>query len=87
MRGDSALARDLDKSTGWEDTLTTNRILADIYDLLQTINANLLRMGGKTVKVKPYPRPRAKPKTLGKGAMPWAELQEWFKKKRGNKNG
>ena len=31
LGSDSALAKDLGKSTGWENTLTTNQILADIY--------------------------------------------------------
>ena len=53
---DSALARDLDKATGWENTLRTNAILADIYDLLQVINANFVAYasgGKKRTKVKP----------------------------------
>ena len=44
LRTDSALARDLGKATGWDDTLKTNQILADIYDLLQVINANICQM-------------------------------------------
>lgn len=85
LKGDSALARDLNKSTGWEDTLTTNQILADIYDLLQIINANLVGMRGKKVKFKPYPRPGKEDrdvKRFGKGAMPFEELKKWFENKR-----
>lgn len=85
LKGDSSLARDLEKSTGWEDTLTTNRILADIYDLLQVINANLVGMGGRKVKVRPYPRPGMEDrdrKRIGKGAMPYSELIKWFENKR-----
>ena len=55
---ESALARDLGKSTGWENTVQTNIILADLYDLLQTINANLVSLGGKKANIKPYPRPK-----------------------------
>lgn len=87
LDSDSALARDLGKSTGWENTLTTNRILADIYDLLQVINANLVGIGGgKRKKIKPYPRPGKEENTkrIGKGAMPLNELREWFKEKRKN---
>lgn len=85
LQSDSALARDLKKSTGWEDTLTTNRILADIYDLLQVINANIIKMGGKKAKFKPYPRPGKEEqdsKRFGKGAMPYSELVKWFENKR-----
>jgi hypothetical protein len=88
LNTDSALARELGKSTGWEDTLTTNRILADIYDLLQVINGNLVAIGGgKHKKITPYPRPKGKDdekKHIGKGAIPFDELKEWFKEKRKN---
>lgn len=90
LKTDSAVAQDLGKSTGWEDTLTTNRILADIYDLLQVINANIVGMGGKKIKVKPYPRPGKKEdniKKIGNNAMPYNQLLEWFKNKRGEYNG
>ena len=82
----SALARDLGKSTGWEDTLTTNRILADIYDLLQVINVNIC--GGKRKKITPYPRPTDKEKDkkkFGKGALPYDELKKWFEVRRNGK--
>ena len=84
---DSALARDLGKSTGWEGTLRTNAILADIFDLLQAINANLVNFasGGKQkMKYKPYPRPGRDDNNthkFGKGAMPANELAEWFRRK------
>lgn len=84
LRGDSALARDLGKATGWEDTLKTNVILADIYDLLQVINANLVAYinGKKPKNIKPYPRPNADEKNerkLGKKALPIGELREWIR--------
>ena len=89
LRTDSALARDLGKATGWEDTLTTNKILADIFDMLQVINANIMRIGGgKKTKIKPYPRPWDKDsdkRKIGKGAMPYDELREWFKEKQNGK--
>ena len=84
----SALARDLNKSTGWETTLKTNAILADIYDLLQIINSNLCGLGGKKQKkFKPYPRPNAKDtntRKIGKGALPYNDLREWIKRKQEN---
>ena len=82
---DSALARDLDKSTGWETTIKTNAILADIYDLLQVINANLVKVGGgKTKKLNPYPRPgrdEDKKRKIGKDAVPVTDLREWIRRK------
>ena len=86
---DSALARDLKKSTGWEKTIQTNVILADIYDLLQAININLCRVGGskQNKKVKPYPRPFGKDnniKKIGKDPLPYNELKDWIKRKQGN---
>lgn len=83
---DSALARDLDKATGWEGTIKTNAILADIYDLLQVINANLVSFasgGKKRTKIKPYPRPGGDKNTkrLGRGALPLDQLREWIKER------
>lgn len=83
---DSALARDLHKSTGWEKPLTTNIILADLYDLLQVIHEDLRALGGhKPRKVKPYPRPgrnEDKKRKLGHDAVPIEELREWIKNRR-----
>lgn len=80
---DSALARDLGKSTGWETTLKTNQILADIYDILQVIAILISR---KRKRITPYPRPGADKdkRKIGKGAMPLNNLVEWFKRKREN---
>ena len=81
LGSDSALAKELGKSTGWENTLTTNQILADIYDILQVIAILITR---KRKRITPYPRPGADKnnRKLGKGAMPLNELREWFKRKR-----
>ena len=93
LRGDSALARDLGKATGWEDTLKTNAILADIFDLLQVINANLVAIGnhGKTRKtIKPYPRPGKdddKERRIGKGALPLSDMRKWIEDRRRKNNG
>lgn len=78
----SALARDLGKSTGWENTLMTNQILADIYDLLQVI---AIMLSGKKKQIKPYPRPGAKDiRKFGKGALPVNDLHQWIKERQGN---
>ena len=93
LQGDSALARDLGKATGWEDTIKTNAILADIFDLLQVINANLVALGnhGKTRKtIKPYPRPGKDDNTerkIGKGALPLSEMRKWIENRRRKNNG
>ena len=81
LGSDSALAKELGKSTGWENTLTTNQILGDIYDILQVIAILITR---KRKRITPYPRPGADKnnRKLGKGAMPLNELREWFKRKR-----
>lgn len=91
LKTDSALARDLGKSTGWEDTLKTNELLADIFDMLQVINANLMHIasgGKKKSKIKPYPRPgREEDKNerkLGTGAIPVTDLREWIRRRRDN---
>lgn len=87
LETDSALARDLQKSTGWETTIKTNAVLADIYDLLQGIYSVLISIasgGKKKVKPKPYPRPgRGDEYTrkVGKGALPYSELRAWIKER------
>ena len=87
---DSALARELKKSTGWEKTIQTNVILADIYDLLQAININICAIGGSKQhrKIKPYPRPFGKDnnatKKIGKDPLPFNQLKEWIKGKQDN---
>ena len=86
---DSATMRELSPEIArWNGSLQTNTILADIYDLLSAINYNLLCMASKQKPQhpKPYPRPNQKEeenrKKIGKGALPVAELKEWFEQKR-----
>ena len=87
LGSDSALARDLGKSTGWETTLQTNVMLADIFDLLQVIHADLvywMSKGKKKAKTKPYSRPgkgEDKKRKLGTGTMPASELFAWFNRR------
>lgn len=83
---DSALAKDLGKSTGWESNISTNAILADIYDILQVISVNLAIIGGgKKRKIKPYPRPGGNEhkdeRKLGKDAVPVEDLRSWIRRK------
>ena len=72
----------------WDSQLQTNTILADIYDMLAALNYNVLCMASKQKpqQPKPYPRPGKKEdedkKKIGKGALPVAELNEWFEQRR-----
>lgn len=85
---DSALVREMHpEEAAWGTRTKTNAILADIFDMLANINANLVSIGsGKPAKKpKPYPRPKRRnqddQKHFGRGALPVNELQEWFEKK------
>lgn len=87
---DSATLRDIDPEVSiWAKTVKTNIILADIYDILSRINANLVAVGERkpAKKVKPYPRPGKQddPENVqhfGSGALPVKELHEWIEQKR-----
>lgn len=61
-------------------------ILADIYDLLAVMNANLVGLASRKPAKKPkrYKRPGIEDdtkKTIGKGALPVEELHKWIEKK------
>ena len=74
---DSALNRDMnpkDEYGVWYETVKTNAILADIFDLLAKVNS-------KKGRAKPYPRP-VKKQTVGKGAIPISEFWDWWNKER-----
>lgn len=88
----SALLKEIDAERyQWATTAQTNYLLADIYDLLAVINENLKIKGTKArgKMPKPHPRPHDKEKNTKKigTAVPAAELDAWFKKKRGERNG
>ena len=90
LPGDSALARELGKATGWETQIKTNAILADIYDLLQVLNVNLVAIGShgkQRRKITPYPRPgrEKKERALGRDGLPKNELLAWIEEKRRKK--
>jgi hypothetical protein len=85
----SATMRELNPELArWDTQLQTNAILADIYDMLAALNYNVLCMASKQKpqQPKPYPRPNQKEddnrKKIGKGALPVAELSEWFEQRR-----
>ena len=72
------------EESAWATTLKTNSILADIYDVLSAINANLTAIGsGKPAKrIKLYPRPGHKDETESHfgTAVPVEELNKLFRK-------
>ena len=85
LQPDSALCREIGGYAGWESTLKTNIILADLVDV---VNAIAHGLSGKKHKIKPYPRPFEKGKDkdekhIGKGALPTVDsLRNWIKEKR-----
>ena len=86
---DSRLAGEMvpDKAA-WGTTAKTNMILADIFDMLAMINANLIGVGShkKASRPKPYPRPKTKndkTQKYGSGALPIDELRSWMRSKHG----
>lgn len=88
-RPESALVREVSPDSYiWASRAKTNALLADIFDLLGMVNANLCVKGTKRrpKKPKPYPRPGDKDRKtetthIGGGAMPPDKLREWFGEK------
>jgi hypothetical protein len=84
----SALGAELNpEMTDWATTAKTNTILADIYDQLQIVNANLrvLITHKPGRKPEPYKRPGADKKEIrriGKGALPVNKMREWIESRR-----
>lgn len=82
----SELAKDLEPEyAAWAEPIKTNAILADIYDILAMINANLCAMGSgkRATKPKEYSRPGDKKKQhIGKNALPPDKLRAFFERKR-----
>jgi hypothetical protein len=70
---------------GWGSLIKTNAILADIYDVLQAINNNLVAVGNhkRSKKIKPYPRPKDKRvKKIGDAAMSMEDMRKWLDERR-----
>lgn len=87
LGADSEVARDIAPDLHeWTTRLKTNMLLADIFDMLAMINANLVAVGShkKTKQPKPYPRPSDKSKgnTYGNTPVPVADLRKLFAGKR-----
>ena len=71
----------------WGTQAKTNAILADIFDMLAMINANIVAVGSgkRAKKPKRYERPVESNNTKklgGKGALPHDELVEWIEQRR-----
>ena len=86
---ESAFVRELHPEfSEWATRTKTNALLADIFDMLANINANLVAIGsGRPVKKpKRYPRPVKKEpeevKHFGRDPLPPDELRKWFEEKR-----
>ena len=72
----------------WSNVVKTNAILADIFDVLAMINANLVALGNR----KPIRQPKLYPRHVkqendneqhfGSGALPPDELRKWMEEKR-----
>lgn len=81
------------EAAAWASTMKTNAILADIYDLLAHINANLVaHASGKPARTpKLYPRLKKQEpdneQHFGRGALPPEELRKWFEEKRAENAG
>lgn len=91
---DSAVSKELNPELySWNTTFKTNTILADIFDILALINANIVAIGSHqhTKQPQKYPRPYGQDTDdgshYGKDAVPVSDLREMFANKRKNKNG
>ena len=56
----------------WHQTLKTNKILADIFDVLVAANTK------KGHIPKTYPRPQENKNVIGSGAIPLSEFWDWW---------
>ena len=84
---DGAIAQEIEPDiAAFSSRFKTNAILADIYDVLAQINANLVAGFSRKRSQKPrrYPRPGDNSKRqIGKNnSMTVDELDSWFEKKK-----
>ena len=89
---DGAIAHELEPDiAAFSSRFKTNAILADIYDILAQINANLVAGFSRKRSQKPrrYPRPGDNDKRhIGKNnSMTVSELDSWFAKKKQQRGG
>ena len=87
---DSALSREIVPLTDaerWTNGDATASILADLFDLVAQLRAEMAVKGsGKKPKhMKPYPRPGVTPKGtrhMGKDPIPVSEFEDWWESKK-----
>ena len=87
-----AIAQELEPEiASFASTFKTNAILADIYDLLAQMNANIVAgfSHKRTPKPRRYPRPGDNDKRkIGKDSgMTTSDLDEWFAAKKRQRGG
>lgn len=76
LGADSYVAKDIEPELHeWTTTFKTNKILADIYDMLAMINSNLVALGSRKKAKKPTPYPRLKNNGDRYGKDPVAPVQ------------
>lgn len=86
----SALSRELEPTTEaeqWANGAATAAILADIYDLVNQLNNNMISRGtGRRARpIKPYSRPWKSEKgaqRIGSGAIPISSFEQWWNRPR-----
>jgi len=87
LGADSATARELKPELNeWSSIVKTNSILADIFDVLMSIDASLSTVPHMKKPPRPerYPRPGDKnteTKNIGKGSLALDEMREWLNQK------
>lgn len=87
LGADSATARELKPELSeWGSVVKTNAILADIFDVLMSIDASLSTVPHLKKPPSPsrYPRPGDDEKTkknIGKGSLALDEMREWLNQK------
>ena len=91
---DSSVSKELNPDLySWNTTFKTNTILADIFDILALINANIVAIGSHqhTKQPQKYPRPYGQNNNdgqhYGSDAVPISDLRELFAKKRKETHG
>ena len=88
---DSATANEIEPEiAAFSGTFKTNAILADIYDLLAQINANIVAGFSRKHAQRPkrYPRPGdSETRRIGKDSMTVSELDSWFAEKKRQRGG
>ena len=87
---ESCTARDIDPELHqWSTTMKTNKILADIYDMLAVINSNIVAIGSHKSHKKPkfYPRPKDKGAKYGNKPVEPKKLRKMFSEKRKKRHG